>query len=281
MMMRLYTVIIALILAVAAVSDAAAQSIVRKGQYESTDTAGRVVVDGDTVSMVLPQRNWGRFDRGLKNYIFIPRNQWGFGLTASYGELQTRDLSILSVLKDFDFSGELMSLAPYMQYSFDNNEAVGLKFNYTRGTADLRGFNINITEDISFNVRDVMYSRQDFSVSTFYRYYVGLGKSGRFGIFNELDLAFGSGGASFDRLYNDMPRHTRTVSTSAEFNYSPGLTVFIQENVAFNVSFGVFGLHWLREHQSTDGIDEGTRVSSGANFRFNIFNINFGMMIAI
>jgi hypothetical protein len=28
-------------------------------------------------------------------------------------------------------------------------------------------------------------------------------------------------------------------------------------------------------------VDEGSRVSSGANFRFNIFNINFGMAVVI
>ncbi len=35
------------------------------------------------------------------------------------------------------------------------------------------------------------------------------------------------------------------------------------------------------EHQWTDGVDEGSRFTSGANFRFNIFNINFGMMVVI
>lgn len=59
------------------------------------------------------------------------------------------------------------------------------------------------------------------------------------------------------------------------------MCVFIQENVSFNISFGVFGLKWRKEHQVTDGIDEGSRVTSGANFRFNLFNINFGLMVVI
>ena len=57
--------------------------------------------------------------------------------------------------------------------------------------------------------------------------------------------------------------------------------MFIQDYVSFNVSFGVFGLKWRHERQSTDGIDEGSRTTSGANFRFNIFNINFGLMVVI
>lgn len=35
------------------------------------------------------------------------------------------------------------------------------------------------------------------------------------------------------------------------------------------------------EKQLTNGIDEGSRFTSGANFRFNIFNINFGLMVVI
>lgn len=51
--------------------------------------------------------------------------------------------------------------------------------------------------------------------------------------------------------------------------------------VAFNVSFGVFGVKVAKESQKTNGVEEGSRVSSGANFRFNIFNINFGLMVVI
>ena len=50
---------------------------------------------------------------------------------------------------------------------------------------------------------------------------------------------------------------------------------------AFNVSFGVFGIKLRKEDQTTNGTDEGSRFSSGANFRFNIFNINFGMLVVI
>ncbi len=76
-------------------------------------------------------------------------------------------------------------------------------------------------------------------------------------------------------------RDTHTNSTTASLNFSPGLCVFIMDNVSFNVSFGVFGINMKNEKQKTNGIDEGSRFSSGANFRFNIFNINFGLGIHI
>ncbi len=259
-----------------------AQSIVRKKDAPvHKETLEKVVVNGDTVSVILPERNFGRFDRGLFNYMFIPKGKWGFGITAAYGELQTEDISVLSVLEDFNFKGKIYSVKPYLQYFVRSNQAVGLKFDYSRGVADLASLAVDFDDDLNFSLRDVSYYQQSFAVSTFYRNYVGLDHNGRFGIFNEVDLAFGSGSSRFKRQYNGVPRDTRTVITKASLNFSPGLCVFIQDYLSFNVSFGVFGLKYQHEHQTTDGIDEGTRNTSGANFRFNIFNINFGLMVVI
>lgn len=259
-----------------------AQEIVRKKDApQHKETLEKVIVDGDTVSRILPERNFGRFDRGLFNYIFIPKGKWGFGISASYGELDTEDIRVLDIAKDFNFKGKLYSVRPYIQYFFRSNQAIGLKFDYTRGYADLASLSVDFDDDINFNIRDASYYQQTFQVSTFYRDYVGLDHNGRFGIFNEVDLAFGSGSSRFKRLYDNKLRDTRTNITKASLNFSPGLCVFVQDYVSLNVSFGVFGIHYRHEHQKTNGIDEGTRDTSGANFRFNLFNINFGLMVVI
>ena len=245
------------------------------------DSAERVIVGGDTVSTIIPERNFGRYDRGLYNHLFIPKGKWGFGLTASYGELSTEDSGILNLLNDVDFKGKMYSIKPYICYFPRHNQSVGLRFNYSRGTADLMNLALDFDEDLSFAIHDVSYYTQSFATSAFYRNYVGLGASGRFAIFNEVDLEFSSGSSRFKRLYNDTPKDTRTIITQGALNFSPGVCVFIQDAVSFNVSFGVFGLKWRKESQSTDGVDDGSRITSGANFRFNIFNINFGLMVVI
>ena len=110
---------------------------------------------------------------------------------------------------------------------------------------------------------------------------MGLGRERRFGVFNDVDLSFGTGTSRFKRYYGGKLRDTRTNSTTASINFSPGVCVFIMDYVSFNVSFGVFGIKLHQEKQITDGVEEGSRFSSGANFRFNIFNINFGMAVYI
>ena len=276
-------IIILLVLAVVSLGCAvstSAQSIVRKSELVP-DSVQQVIIGSDTVDIVLPEKNYGRFDRSLRNYIFIPKGKWGFGVTASYGELQTEDIQVLSLLKDFNFKGKMYSVKPYIQYFVRHNQAVGLKFDYSRGIADLGKLGVDFDEDLSFTLADVSYYQQSLAVSAFYRAYVGLDTSGRFGIFNETDLSFGSGSSRFKRLYNSEPKDTRTTITQGALNFSPGVCIFIQDYVSFNISFGVFGIKWRKEHQLTDGIDEGSRVTSGANFRFNLFNINFGIMVVI
>lgn len=280
-MVRYIRILVLVLVAMAAVVPLHGQSIVRKGERVRTDSIPQVIINGDTVDAIIPQPNFGRFDRGLLNYIFIPRNKWGFGITASYGELKTEDIQVLSILQDFDFSGKMYSIKPYFAYFFGNNQSIGVRVNYSRGIADLAGMSFNFGDDMNFAIRDVSYYQHSTSISTFYRAYVGLDRGGRFGVFNEVDLSFGTGSSRFKRLYGGEPRDTRTVTTMGALNFSPGVQIFIMDYVSFNVSFGVFGLQWKKEQQTTNGVDDGSRITSGANFRFNIFNINFGLMVVI
>ena len=150
------------VLALAVALPAGAQ-IQRNALVEiNRDSIEHVVVDGDTVPVILPEKNYGRFDRGLFNYIFIPKGKWGFGVTASYGELKTEDVQVLSILKDVDFSGKMYSVKPYISYFIRSNQAVGLKFDYTRGIADLGRLAVDFDDDLNFSLRDVSYYQQSF-----------------------------------------------------------------------------------------------------------------------
>lgn len=241
-----------------------------------------VIVNGtDTVPRKLPQYNLSRYDRGLFNYLFAPRGQWAFGLTASYGELSTDDVELLSLLTDIDVKGKTYAIRPSVSYFFRHNKSIGLKVAYTHSSAKVGSFGVDIDEDMSFSLSNVEYVSTSYSAAISYRDYVGLDRKGRFSVFNEVDLNFTSGASDFTRLYNGEPKRTHTRINEVALNFSPGVCVFIMENVSFNLSFGIFGLKYRREHQSTNGVDEGTRTSSGANFRFNIFNINFGLGVHI
>ncbi len=253
----------------------------RKPAELPDDYYEKVIVGKDTVSVIMPERNFGRFDRGLYKYLFIPKGQWAFGLTASYGAFSSDDVQILSVLKDFDFTGKIYSVNPSVAYFFRNNQSVGLRFDYSHGMADLGNLVIDIDDDLNIAIKDASYHTESHSVALFYRNYIGLSNLRRFAVFNEVALSVGGGTSEFKRYYDGELRDTRTTITQANLTFSPGLCVFITDYVSFNVSIGVVGLKLKKESQQTNGVDEGSRFSSGANFKLNLFNINFGLGVHI
>ena len=240
----------------------------------------KVIVGNDTVNLIIPERNFGRYDRGLFNYLFIPKGQWSFGLDVSYGSFNSEDIDVLSFIGDFDFDGSAFSIDPYISYFFAHNQSIGMRLGYTRNKAQLDNLSVDI-EDVDFSLKGIDYHTEEYSASVFYRHYIGLDRSRRFAVFNEVDLEFASGNGYFERPYNDVPRITETVTTEVRMNFSPGVCIFIPDYVSFNLSFGVFGVHLKKWKQITDGVEEGSRTSSGANFKFNLFNLRMGIAVHI
>ena len=245
------------------------------------DITEKTVYRGDTVPMVLKSINLGRYDRGLSNFLYIPKGILAIGLTASYGEFSTSDLELLGLVSDVNIGGNVFSIKPYLQYFVKNNLAVGLKFGYYNARGSIDSFNLNIDDDMNFSLHDIMYRSNSFSTALTLTQYIGLTRLGRFGVFNEVELAYQHGKSRFQRPYGGKLRATDTQTNEVQLNFSPGVQVYIMKNVAFHVSFGVFGFDFKAEKQSEDGIETGTRFSSGANFRFNIFNINFGIAVNV
>lgn len=245
------------------------------------DLQEKVIYKGDTINMVLKDRNLGRFDRGLFNYLFIPKGMWQVGLTASYGEFNTSNLEILDLISDIDFGGKLWSIRPYFQYFIKSNISVGLRLGYTEGKANIGSFKVDIDEDMSFDLHDILYKSSSYSAAVTFTQYLGIARKGRFGVFNEVELALSGGNSDFNRPFNGEMRKTHTTTFQAALNFSPGVCVFVLDQVSFNVSLGVFGLNIKNEKQKVNGEELGWRTTSGANFRFNIFNINFGIAVNI
>lgn len=241
------------------------------------DTEELTVYKGDTIPMVLKSINLGRYDRGLSNFLFIPKGVWQIGVTASYGELGTKDLDIFGLLSDINIGARAFSVKPYVQYFLRNNLALGLKFGYYNAQGDINSFNVDVDDDMNFGLKDISYRAETYSAALTFSQFLGLARRGRFGVYNEVELAFSTGNSDFKRPYNGEIHTTNTTTTEVDLNFSPGIQVFIMKPVAFHVSFGVFGFYLKNEKQRENDEPAGHRFSSGASFRFNLFNINFGI----
>ena len=236
---------------------------------------------GDSINMAIPTKRLGRYDRKLYNWLIYPKGIWHIGLTANYGELNTEDSEFLSLIQDVDLKGKIYSIKPSVSYFLRNNVCVGLRLAFTKGEMGINSFKVDIDEDMSFDLHDIKYSSDSYAAAVFVQQYFGLSRRGRFAVFNEAEISVGTGNSHFIRPFDGEIRDTRTKTQSFNINYSPGVSIMMMKNAAFNLSFGIFGFHLKDEKQWENGEEAGSRFTSGINFRFNLFNINFGVSIII
>ncbi len=236
---------------------------------------------GDSIPMAIPTKRLGRYDRKLYNWLIYPKGLWHIGLTANYGELNTEDSEFLSLIQDVDLKGKIYSIKPSISYFLRNNICVGLRLAFTKGEMGINSFKVDIDEDMSFDLHDIKYSSDSYAAAVFIQQYFGLSRRGRFAVFNEAEVSVGTGSSHFIRPFDGELRDTRTKTQTFNINYSPGVSIMMMKNAAFNLSFGIFGFHLKDEKQWENGEESGSRFTSGINFRFNLFNINFGVSIII
>lgn len=236
---------------------------------------------GDSIPMAIPTKRFGRFDRKLYNWLIYPKGQWHISLSANYGELTTDDSELLSLLKDIDVHGIIYSIKPSVSYFFKHNINAGIRLAFTKGELGIGSFKVDIDEDMNFNLHDIKYQSESYSAAIFLQQHFGLSRRGRFSVYNEVEIAAGTGNKHFIRPFDGDMRDTRTKTKNFNINYSPGVSIMMMKNAAFNLSFGIFGFHLQHEKQWENGEESGSRLTSGINFRFNIFNINFGVSIII
>lgn len=237
----------------------------------------------DEPDTIVEKRGFNRkkYKRGLRNYLFIPKKQWIMGLTLSHGEFDSKDNNLFIFIKDFSFKGNITTLNPFLGYFIKDNECIGIKLGYSHLSANLDNLSIDIDEDMQFKLSDMRYLGETFSASIFHRAYIGVDRNKRFGFFNESELAFSSGSNRFVRGTDEKLRNTKTTTSEIKLGLNPGFCIFIMNNISASVSFGVAGLRYGTIKQTTNNEETGSRRSSGADFKLNLFNINIGMCLHI
>lgn len=214
-------------------------------------------------------------DRGIHASTFIPKGQWMGGGTISYSEHDESNLNFL-ILKDVTGKGYNFKVSPYFGYFFRDNIAAGMRFAYARNYMDLGNFELNLG-GIDISLKDLYYLEHNYSVSGFLRTYIPIGGSKMFGLFNEARLTYGYGtgknstgsGTEYDGTFQKVQ--------NLQIGFAPGLTAFITNWSAVEVSVGVMGFNFKWIDQTTNQVEQGSMRTSSGNFKIDLFSINIGM----
>ena len=216
-----------------------------------------------------------RIDRGIMNSVFIPKGSWMVGGTVSYSEHEEENLNFL-VLKNVEGLGYTFNVSPYIGYFFKDNVSAGFRFGYNRSYLDMANFELNLGEDFNISLKDLYYLEHQYEVSGFLRTYMPIGKSKIFGLFNEVRLTYGYGVGKNSTGSGTEYDGTFETSHNLQIGIAPGLTAFVTDWSAVEVSVGVMGYNFKWQNQNTNQIETGMRRTSSGNFKINLFSINIG-----
>ena len=228
--------------------------------------------------MAQSSRRVQRIDREVQKTVFIPKGSWMLGGTISYSEHNESNLNYL-ILKDIEGNGYDFSVSPYFGYFFRDNIAIGGRFAYKRDYLDLGNFDLNLGEDFNISLKDIYYLEHKYEASMFVRTYMPIGRSKIFGLFNEARLTYGYGTGK--NSTGSGPEYDGTYQTvqNMQIGFAPGMTAFITDWSAVEVSVGIMGFDFKWLDQETNQIETGKQRISSGNFKINLFSINIGMTI--
>lgn len=218
-----------------------------------------------------------RVDRGIEKVTLVPKGYWLGGGSFSYGENSADDYEFL-VLNEINGTNYNFKVSPFIGYFVANDLAIGARFSYNRSMINLGSISLDINEDLNFAVENYYSIQHMYTGSVFLRNYVALGKSKRFGIFNEVRLSVGGGQAKqITGENNDDITGSYQDILKMELGLIPGVVAFLTDNVAVEASVNVLGFEYKKYSQIRDQIYEGSFESSGVNFKIDLFSINIGI----
>lgn len=225
-----------------------------------------------------------RIDRQINSggTTFGYKGEWMVGLTASYGTLTSENSELMVFLDNINLDGALTTVKPFFGYYYRDNRAVGLRLGYQYIDGELGNFDFDLGEqnDISLNISDMRLRSDSYSVAVFHRAYVALDPAGRFGIFSEIEGKVQLGTSEFLNGSGEELKYTKSDNLKLKLGFSPGVAVYIFPQVCATVSIGLGGLQYTSVKQyNAAGEQVGSRQAAKMQFRLNLADINFGMVI--
>lgn len=216
------------------------------------------------------------FRRGLEQNSFVPKGQWITGITANYSQSNQDSYQFLIVE---GISGDTYSfkVSPMACYIFKDNLGVGGRLAYSRSLTNLSNVKVVIDSETDFNVENLYSLSDNYAVMGIFRNYISLGKSKRFGLFNEVQLEFGTGTSKLTNGKGTDSSGSYERSYSVNVGLAPGIVMFLNNYSAIEVNVGVLGFNYTSTTQTTDRIHVSNRDSKSANFKINLFSISIGV----
>lgn len=224
----------------------------------------------------LPAKAQVEFKRGLEQVSFVPKGQWITGVSVSFSQ-SNQDNYQFFIVEDISGDTYTFKVSPMLMFCFKDNLAAGGKFAYSRTRTRLDQARFVIDSESDYSLENLYQISHNYSVMGCFRTYFSLGKSRRFGFFNEVQLQVGGGQSKIISGTGDDLTGTYETNWDVNVGLAPGLIMFLNNYSAIEVNVGVLGFNYSHSTAKTDQIYEAQHSNKGVNFKINLFSITFGV----
>ena len=237
------------------------------GQSESGNEGG--VVLGSEIMPKNPAK-----ERRLTNRLIAPKGEWQCGLSVMYADFNSDNLDFMLAVQGLSARASLLRIAPEAAYTFKDNHAIGLRFQYTKAGGMLDGVTADLLGNMSLPVENIGGTTLSMGASVFERSYIGIDKRGRFGIILDYILGYTRSKSQFSATEG-----TYSTKQKGHLGFAPGVVYFPMNNISIQASVSVAELSYNHVTAYESGLVSGTRSAWKAQASLNVLNLNFGLTI--
>ena len=216
------------------------------------------------------------FSRKIEQRTFVPKGQWVAGLSVSFSQSNQNNYSFL-IVEGIDGDTYSFKATPMLCYMVKDDMGLGGKLEYSRNRIRLDNADIVLDSETDYSNENLYSISQGFSGMGIFRNYINLGRSKRFGIYNEVQLKLGYTESKLSNGTGKDFTGTFSRSYSAGLAVAPGLVVFLNNYSALEVNVGILGFNYNYTKQITDQVKIAHLHTKSANLRLNLLSISFGV----
>ena len=216
------------------------------------------------------------FKRDIESIDFVPKGQWITGLSVSYTQ-SSQDKYQFFILEGITGNTYSFKISPMVMIAVAADLAVGARFSYARSLTKVAEADIVLGSDMDYSFDHLYRLSHNYYGTIMMRNYFSIGKSKRFGFFNEVQLQMGGGQTKLTTGVGDDLTGTYERNLSVDVGLAPGLCCFLSNYSALEVNVGLLGFSYTETKAIKDQIYVSKRNSKSANFRINLFSITFGV----
>lgn len=228
---------------------------------------------GDSVSAGVPLEE---FSRDIESVVFVPKGQWVAGVNVSYSQSNQNKYQFL-IFEGISGDTYSFKISPMVMFVVAPDLGLGGRFAYSRSLTKLENADIVLDSETDYSVDHLYRLSHNYYGTVMMRNYFSIGRSKRFGFFNELQLQLGGGQTKITTGVGETLSGTYERNFSVDLGLAPGLCLFLNNYSALEVNVGVLGFSYTNTKAIKDRIYESNRKSKSANFRINLFSISFGV----